>query len=133
MRLARYVWASPCSVVGLALALPALLLGGKARLVGGVLEISLAAPLRRLGWRRLPFRAITFGHVVIGTSRASLRKLSAHERIHVRQYELWGVLFFPAYFLSSLYQLLRGRSPYWHNWFERQARAGTASSPGRHK
>lgn len=123
LRIARYLWAAPCSVAGLLLFLPALLLGSSVRLVEGVMEISLAPFLHRIGRPRLPFRAITFGHVVIGTSRASLRKLSAHERIHVRQYELWGVLFFPAYFLSSLYQLLRGRSPYWHNWFERQAYA----------
>lgn len=121
MRIARYVWAAPCSAVGLALALPCLLLGGTAAAVGGVLEISLAPALRRLGWRRLPFRAITFGHVILGTSRASLRRLRAHERIHVRQYEQWGVFFFLAYPLSSLLQLLRGRNPYRHNRFEMQA------------
>ena len=134
MRLARYVWAAPCSALGLALALPALALGGTARPVGGVLEISLAAALRRLGWRRLPFRAITFGHVILGTSRASLHRLRAHERIHVRQYEQWGVFFFLAYPLSSLLQLLQGRSPYWHNWFEQQARAKASPAEfGRHK
>lgn len=39
----------------------------------------------------------------------------------MRQYERWGVLFFPLYLGSSLLQLLRGRSPYWHNHFELQA------------
>ncbi len=123
IRILRYLWASPCSAVGLALALPGFLLGSTSRLVDGSIEISLAASLRRLGLRRLPFRAITFGHVIIGTSRASLRRLRAHEQVHVRQYEVWGVLFFIAYPLSSLFQLLRGRRPYWHNWFELQAYA----------
>lgn len=134
MRVLRYLWASPCSAVGLALALPGLLLGSTPRLVDGTIEFSLAASLRRLGLRRLPFRAITFGHVIIGTSRASLRRLRAHERIHVRQYEQWGVLFFLAYPLSSLFQLPRGRSPYRHNWFEQQARARSSGSGfGRHE
>jgi len=121
LRMVGYLWAAPCSAAGLLLFLPALILGSSVRLVEGVMEISLAPFLHRIGRPRLPFHAITFGHVVIGASRASLRRLSAHERIHVRQYESWGVLFFPAYLLSSLYQLLRGRNPYWHNWFEKQA------------
>lgn len=134
IRILRYLWASPCSAVGLALALPGLLLGSTSRLVDGTIEISLAASLRRLGLRRLPFRAITFGHVIIGTSRASLRMFRSHEQVHVRQHELWGVFFFLVYPLSSLIQLLRGRNPYWHNRFERQARA-KASPPrsGQHR
>ncbi len=121
--MARYLWAAPCSAVGLLLFLPALIFGGSVRFSEGVMEISLARFLRRIGRPQPPFRAIAFGHVVIGTSRASLRRLRSHERAHVRQYEQWGILFFPAYFLSSLHQLLLGRSPYWHNWFERQAYA----------
>ncbi len=34
---------------------------------------------------------------------------------------LVGVLFLPAYFASSLWQLARGRRCYRDNWFERQA------------
>lgn len=129
IRITAYLWAAPCSATGLVLALPGLLLGGSARLVGGAMEISLAGFLRRIGCSRLPFRAITFGHVIIGASRASLRRLRPHEQSHVRQYEQWGLLFFIAYPLSSLFQLFRGRSPYWHNWFEKQARA-KAAPPG---
>lgn len=131
-RIASYLWAAPCSATGLVLALPGLLLGGTVRLVGGTIEISLAGPLRRLGLHRSPFRAITFGHVIIGVSRASLLRLRPHEQVHVRQYEQWGVLFFIAYFLSSLFQILRGRNPYWHNWFELQARAN-GSQPLRNR
>jgi hypothetical protein len=134
LQVARYLWAAPCSAVGLALALPCLPFGGSSRLVDGAIEISLAALLRRFGLHRLPFRAITFGHVIIGTTRASLRRFRSHEQVHVRQYEQWGVLFFIAYPLSSLFQLLRGRSPYWHNRFEKQARAKASPSGfDRHK
>lgn len=121
IRIAAYLWAAPCSVVGLLLFLPALLFGASTRFTEGVMEISLARFLRRIGRLRLPFRAITFGHVVIDTTRASLWRFRNHERVHVRQYEQWGVLFFLAYPLSSLFQLFRGRSPYWHNRFEIQA------------
>jgi hypothetical protein len=50
----------------------------------------------------------------------------AHEQVHVRQYERWGPLFVPAYLLSSLVELLRGRRPYRDNWFEREAYGKTA-------
>jgi hypothetical protein len=42
--------------------------------------------------------------------------------VHVRQYEHWGPLFVPAYLAASLWALLRGRDPYYHNWFEMEAR-----------
>ena len=45
----------------------------------------------------------------------------------MRQYERWGPLFGPAYLLSSLVQLARGRRPYWDNHFEREAYAKVAS------
>ena len=134
IRIAAYLWAAPCSATGLALALPGLLLGGSARLVDGAMEISLAGFLRRIGCARLPFRAITFGHVIIGVSRASLSRFRSHEQVHVRQYERWGAFFFVAYPLSSLFQILRGRSPYWHNRFELQARAnGSQTVRNRHE
>ncbi|WP_432719627.1 hypothetical protein R0381_000234 [Jeongeupia wiesaeckerbachi] len=118
----RYTWAAPCSAVGLLLAAPALLLGGKARCHFGILEIALPgteAMRRRLG-------AITFGHVVLGGSEETLAQLRSHELEHVRQYERWGVVFFLAYPASSLVQLCRGRHPYWSNHFEVQARARCA-------
>jgi hypothetical protein len=98
-------------------------LGATVIVVDGVLEVAGG----RIGQvvsslpRRLRFSAITFGHVVIGIDHAVLAHCRAHERVHVRQYERWGVLFFPLYVGSSLLQVLRGRSPYWHNHFELQA------------
>ena len=90
--------------------------GGSAGIAQGVIEFAAGR------WaRRLHFRAITFGHVVIGVDHAALDSCRAHEQVHVRQYERWGLLFFPLYLGSSLWQLLRGRRPYRDNYFERQA------------
>jgi hypothetical protein len=51
-----------------------------------------------------------------------LQRIGPHERVHVEQYERWSLLFFLAYGASSLLQLFRGRSVYWDNHFEVQAR-----------
>lgn len=126
----RYIWAAPCSVVGLFFALPLIFAGAKAHNVCGVLEIALSQQ-EKPGFRllhRLPFCAITFGHVVIGLTEQNLEHLRAHEHEHVRQYERWGLFFFFAYPASSLYQWVRGNNPYWHNRFEVQARLSAANA-----
>ncbi len=121
-KLLIYVWAAPTSVVGLAFALLALRSGGVA-VIGGVIEAH--APF--LGWllSRLPpgggVAAITLGHVVLGRSAAALSDTRAHERVHVRQYERWGPLFVPAYLCSGALAFLRGKHPYFDNYFEVQA------------
>lgn len=125
-------WAAPCSAIGLCLGAVALLLGGQAQRVAGVLEISL--PERGRAGRalaaRLPFAAITFGHVVFGVSPGELARLRAHEHVHVRQYEALGPLFLLAYPLASLVAAASGLPAYRGNWFEVQARrAGRPHSP----
>jgi hypothetical protein len=135
-RLWRLAWAAPWTLLGLALGGVMLAQGGRVRRVQGVLEISGG----RLGaWAAGAQRpggvvAITFGHVVLGTGAAVLDALRAHERVHVRQYERWGVFFVPAYLASSALQWLRGGDPYRDNRFEREARAlepgsGVAGAP----
>ena len=137
-------WAAPCSVLGLLVALPLLMAGARAHRVAGVLEVAfgeadvscmsgaaagvggvrLGRPVRTVSqpaW--LPFCAITLGHVVLGVSHDALARLRLHEHAHVRQYQRWGLLFLLAYPLDSLWQGLCGRSPYWHNRFEVDARA----------
>src|SRR5687767_5118580 len=113
----RYVWAFPATLVGLAVGLVAMLAGASARRVEGTLEIGGGALGRMVA--RAPsimnFAAITLGHVIIGQDEAALACCRAHERVHVRQYERWGVLFFPLYAASSLWQLLRGRDWYRDN------------------
>jgi hypothetical protein len=71
----------------------------------------------------LHFCAITFGHVVIGVDHGVLAECRMHEHAHVLQYERWGLLFFPLYAASSLWEALRGNGAYRDNHFERQARA----------
>ena len=86
-KVAKLVWAAPCSIVGLAFAVVALLLGGSAKRASGTLEVTLAhseAARPRLS-RLLPFRAIALGHVIIAVGRQELEDLRAHELIHVQQ------------------------------------------------
>ena len=121
----RLLWALPCSVVGLALAVPVLCMGGTVRRVEHTLEVALASHQRQLpNWAsQLPFAGITFGHVVLGQSHEVLAALRPHERVHVKQYERLGLLFFVAYPASSLVALLRGQCPYRGNRFEQEAYA----------
>jgi hypothetical protein len=125
------VWALPCSLLGLVLAVPVLLLGGRARWADGALEVmlrpTLAACSRRM--QRLPFRGIVFGHVILVVTAEELRHIGAHERVHVEQYGRWGLFFLPAYAASSLWQWLRGRDAYWHNHFEVDARRRSGEEP----
>jgi hypothetical protein len=122
--LAKLLWVSPCSAVGLAFAAVALTAGGKARWSSGALEVTYREHRASCGKlaHKLPFRGIVFGHVILAITREELDIIGPHERVHVEQYERWGPLFFLAYGASSLWQIVNGRSPYWHNRFEVQAR-----------
>jgi hypothetical protein len=120
----HWLWASPNTLIGvLLLALWVLLFGARIRWVDGALEAAPSRPLRPRGWRmRLPFAAVTLGHVVVAVDEQELDRHRAHERVHVRQYERWGPAFLPAYVASSAWQWLEGRHPYWDNRFEVEAR-----------
>jgi hypothetical protein len=65
--------------------------------------------------------ALTLGHLVMGRDSSTLRSTRVHERVHVRQYEQWGPLFFPAYLAASAWAVTWGGHFYLDNWFERQA------------
>lgn len=125
LRTLRYLWPAPYTAAGVLLGVIGLLFGGKWRVERGVLEFAGGGAGRALA--RLPqplaFSAMTLGHVILAIDHAALAELRHHEHVHVRQYEHWGPLFLPAYLLSSLFQLLRGRNPYRENHFERQAYA----------
>lgn len=122
-RIWSYAWASPNTVIGLALGLLANLFGAQLRQQQGVFEFSGGGLGRLFAAPRLacPFRAVTLGHVILATDAATLDCARGHEQVHVRQYEQWGPLFLPAYFASSIWQLACGRRCYRDNWFERQA------------
>jgi hypothetical protein len=121
----RYAWAAPASAVGLILSVLAFACGAKPRVVDRVLEVGGGRLRQRIALlpQRLRFDAITFGHVIIGVDDAALARTRRHEHVHVRQYERWGVLFFPLYLGSSAVQAVRGRDPYRNNCFEREAYA----------
>lgn len=120
-----YVWAFPGSLVGLVL-IPFALLGqgGGIQFFDGVLEGYggwLPRVLQRPFWVCGPIAAITFGHVVLGCDAATIHRTRKHERVHVRQYELWGPFFIPAYVLASFWIRLRGGNMYLDNPFEVEA------------
>jgi hypothetical protein len=125
LKLLARVWAAPYSALGFVLGLVVVLVGGRMDRCDGALEIG-GGRLGRLAARLPPplcFSAITLGHVILGIDQATLAAVRAHEQVHVRQYERWGLFFGPAYLLSSAVQLLRGRRPYLDNHFEREAYA----------
>jgi hypothetical protein len=123
-RFGVYLWTSPTSLAGLALLVPTLCTHGRARVVHGVLELSGGAAawmLRRCTLLPGGASAMTLGHVVIAIDEATHDRTRAHERVHVRQAERWGPLFFPAYAVASLIALARGQHFYRDNAFEREA------------
>jgi hypothetical protein len=133
LRLTRYIWAAPATLVGLSMAALACLFGATVRVREGVIEVAggRLASFARSAPLSIQFLAITFGHVVLGVSHTVLAQERAHEHVHVRQYERWGVLFFPLYLGSSTLQLVMGRHPYWHNSFERRAFGQCAAQSAR--
>ena len=121
-----YVWAFPGSCVGLLLVVVAWSTGGGVQIVDGVVEAyggRLTEILRKPFWISGPIAAITFGHVVLGCDPITLQRTRRHERVHVRQYELWGPFFIPAYVLASLWIGCRGGNAYLDNPFEVEAYA----------
>jgi len=121
-----YLWAFPGTCVGLLMIPLATLTGGQLQVVEGVLEAyggSLSKLLQQPFWFCGPIAAITLGHVVLGCDQETLNKTRRHERVHVRQYEVWGPFFIPAYLLASCWVGLRGGNPYRDNPFEVEAYA----------
>ena len=123
LKLSRLLWAAPCSVLGLVLCFVALPFGARMRWNDGALECCLACDstaAQRLA-RCQPFAAITLGHVVFAVREQDLRHWHAHERVHVRQFEMLGPLMLLAYPAASAWAWLRGQDAYRGNLFERQA------------
>ncbi|MFZ4506586.1 MAG: hypothetical protein ACOYON_02675 [Fimbriimonas sp.] len=118
IRLVGRIWASPVTLIGLVLGGLGLVTGGSVRAVEGVLEF-------HGGWvttlLRAPFvraYAMTLGNVILGVDAEQLDRWRMHEHGHVRQAELWGPLFLPAYGVASVAAWLRGGHYYRDNWFE---------------
>jgi hypothetical protein len=119
--LLAYVWAAPMSLLGLLLGAITMLTGGAMERRAGVVEFRDGLAPRIL---RLPFlraSAITVGHVILGRDSRSIDGCRGHEHGHVRQVELWGLFFLPAYLVAGAWAHLRGGHYYRDNWFERDA------------
>ena len=120
MKLVGYVWALPVTVVGLVLAALTAATGGGVRVRDGVVEAWGGLP----GWLLRGGRfyrgggAACLGHVVLARNDACLERSRAHELVHVRQYERWGPLLLPAYWLMALWLRVRGYDPYLDNPLE---------------
>lgn len=109
-----YLWAFPVTVVGLSFALVAAATGGAVRVRGGVVEAwgGLPGRLLRGGRWHAGGAAITLGHVVLARDAECLARSRPHELAHVRQYERWGPLLLPAYWLIGAWLWARGYHPY---------------------
>jgi hypothetical protein len=120
LRTLAYAWAAPTTAVGLTAGGLTLLSGGRVQYRRGTLEFhgGFSRWLARLG----KFQAMTLGHAIIGHDARALDTCREHEQAHVRQVEIWGGAFIPAYLLASVWAWSRGRHYYLDNWFERDAR-----------
>jgi hypothetical protein len=120
VRTAAYVWASPTTLVGLLAGGLTISTGGTVRIQRGVLEFSGGFSSWLLRSTPVNAVAMTLGHVIIGRDIGCLAMARDHEHVHVRQVELWGVAFIPAYLAASAWAALRGRHYYRDNWFEKE-------------
>jgi hypothetical protein len=131
-KLFRYLWALPATVLGLVCLPLALMSGGTFRVVDGVIEIwgGLVTLFLQRGMLVIgSAAAMTLGHVVLGQDEKNLVRYRRHERVHVAQYERWGLLMIPLYLIFSASAHLSGRHSYWDNRFEIEAYAmGIASN-----
>ena len=118
-----YGWAAPTTCLGLLVGALTLLSGGRGRVRQGTLEFHGGFTTWLLDRTPIRAAAMTLGHVILGLDGDWLDRLRPHEQVHVRQAEIWGPLFLPAYGLASLWAWTRGGHAYLDNWFERDARA----------
>lgn len=119
-RVLAYVWAAPNTLLGIAVAL---LLFGRFRFHQGVIEVHGPLIAKALSRTLVPAAAMTLGHVVLGQTKSDLERTRRHERVHVRQYERWGLFFLPAYITCSLVLYAMRRDGYRGNPFEIEAYA----------
>ena len=120
MRWIGYVWAFPVTAVGLCLALVAVVSGGTLHLRDGVVEVAggLVGFLLRGNRRLRGGAAMCLGHVILARDAECLERSRSHELYHVRQFERWGPLLLPVYWLLAFWLWCRGYDPYLDHPFE---------------
>lgn len=120
----RYFWPLPYTLLGLLVFLAPirgsrslLIHRGTIGVIGPAVErLLVRAPV--LGGAS----AMTFGHAILARDRETFFSTWNHERVHVDQYQRWGLFFIPMYLGLGLWLKLTKRDPYWDNPFEIQAR-----------
>ena len=124
LKLLKYLWVFPVTLIGLLAAGLTAITGGSVQLIRGAIEASggfaewiIVYTLRR------KVSCMTVGHVILGLDKDNLARARSHEHVHIRQYEKWGLLFIPLYLGSSLLARLQGKRCYRDNIFEREAYA----------
>ena len=100
LRLVRYTWAAPTTMVGILAGALTICTGGRAQVRRGAVEFY--GGFSRWLAGKWGFSAMTLGHVIIGRDTWCLEFCRDHEQAHVRQVERWGAAFIPAYLLASV-------------------------------
>ena len=125
LKLFFIIWTLPNTCLGLTIGLIGMIFGSKCQFRRGCFEFH-SGPVQKL-LAKMPTGsgaiAMTLGHTILGQTSPALDLARDHEHVHVRQYERWGPLFVPAYFLSSAYLWLTNKDPYRDNPFEVEAYA----------
>ncbi len=116
-----YLWAGPTTLLGLIVAALAAMSKGHFGNREGILTVWGGFARGFLSSRLIRAKAMALGHVVLAIDRRALDLHWEHERQHVRQAEIWGAAFIPAYLLASAWAFLNGRHYYSDNWFEKDA------------
>ena len=118
-----YIWLLPVTLFGILLA-P--ILGYTLVRVEGDLTLYFIARLNSLMYKWFDsrgFAAITVGAIIIYKIAAyDNPRITTHEKTHVHQGLVFGVLWPIVYFGESVSQYLTGHNIYWDNRFEVQAR-----------
>lgn len=124
-RVLVYVWAGPTTLVGLTAGVLTLATRGRMQVRRGAVEFHGGFARWFLERRWVSASAMTLGHAILGRDSMALDACRDHEQVHVRQVEIFGPFFIPAYLGASLWAWRRGEHYYLDNWFEREARRCT--------
>jgi len=121
IKLIKYVWVAPATLLGLAAVGLTWATGGCVRLVAGAIEAW--GGFSAWVFERVLCHgcALTVGHVILGIDERSLNRYRQHEHVHIHQYEKWGLLFIPLYVGSSVMAWMQGKHLYHDNVFEQDA------------